>query len=121
MRVAAPSRKTVLLVEDDAIVRGAMQMVLQWEGYQVTCAGNGLEALDILRTSEPPSIILLDLMLPVLDGWQLRDALKEDPNLAAIPVVVISALDAAQVPDAAGHVQKPFQAEQLLEAVRLGD
>jgi CheY-like chemotaxis protein len=119
MSAAVPSGKSVLLVEDDAIVRGAMQMVLEWEGYQVTCAGDGQEALDILQSSQPPSVILLDLMLPVLDGWQFREALKADPELAAIPVVVVSALDAAHAPEAAGHVQKPFQVEQLLEAVRL--
>jgi CheY-like chemotaxis protein len=115
---ATPLGKTVLVVEDDDILCGALRLVLQWEGYQVACAADGQEALDILRTSGPPAFILLDLMLPVLDGWQFREALKADPALAAVPVVVVSALDATRAPQAAGHIQKPFQVEQLLEVIR---
>jgi len=63
-------------------------------------AGDGHEALDLLRRPDHPSLILLDLMLPVLDGWQFRQALKDDPRLAAIPVVVVSALDAPWMPRA---------------------
>ena len=114
----APSGKSILLVEDDAILRGAMKMVLEWEGYRVACAGDGVEALDYLRDGGRPSLILLDVMLPVLDGVQFRQEQRRDPDLAAVPVVVVSALDAADCPDAAAHIRKPFAAEELLAAVR---
>jgi CheY-like chemotaxis protein len=110
--------KTVLVVEDDDTLRGALQMVLEWEGYRVTSASNGREALDLLNRPDRPSVVLLDLMLPELDGWQVRQAMKDDPRLAAIPVVVVSALDAGRCPDVAGHVQKPFQPQELLEVIR---
>lgn len=110
--------KSVLVIEDDDTLRSAMRMVLQWEGYRVECAGNGQEALDLLRHGDRPSLILLDLMLPVLDGWQLHRTLKDDPHLAAIPIVVVSGLDAARSVDAVGHIQKPFRPEELLEVIR---
>jgi CheY-like chemotaxis protein len=110
--------KTVLVVEGDDTLRGALQMVLQWEGYRVASAGNGREALDLLYRGDRPAVVLLDLMLPDLDGWQVRRAMQDDPRLADIPVVVVSALDAGRCPDAAGHIQKPFQPQELLEVIR---
>ena len=112
-----PLGKCILLVEDDELLRGAMQMVLEWEGYRVACAGDGREALDFLRAGETPALILLDVMLPVLDGWQFRREQRRDPELAAIPVVVVSALDLAACPDADAYVRKPFDPQQLLEAI----
>ncbi len=110
--------KSVLVIEDDDTLRGAMQMVLQWEGYRVECASDGHEALDRLRRPDRPSLILLDLMLPVLDGWQFRRVMKDDPHLAAIPVIIVSALDAGDSLDAVGHIQKPFRPEELLDVIR---
>jgi CheY-like chemotaxis protein len=110
--------KDVLLVEDDALVRGAMKMVLEWEGYRVSCAGNGREALDLLHGGERPALILLDLQMPVLDGWEFRREQGRDPALAPIPVVVVSAADAKGSPEAAAHVRKPFQPEELLQTMR---
>jgi CheY-like chemotaxis protein len=109
--------KCVLLVEDDELLRGAMKMVLEWEGYRVACAGDGMEALDYLRSGGRPAVILLDVMLPVLDGRQFREEQRRDPALAAVPVVVVSALDAADCPDAAAHIRKPFAPQDLLEAI----
>ncbi len=110
--------KNILLVEDDEITRGAIKMVLEWEGYRVDCAANGREALDYLRQKAHPALILLDMMMPVLDGEQFRQEQQRDPDLADIPVVVVSALEAAALLDAAGHVRKPFQVEELLAAIR---
>jgi CheY-like chemotaxis protein len=112
-----PSGKCVLLVEGDELLRGAMKMVLEWEGYRVACAGDGRQALDYLRAGGRPAVILLDIMLPVLDGWKFRREQRRDPDLAGVPVVVVSALDAADCPDAA-HVRKPFAPQELLEAIR---
>ena len=114
----APSGQCILLVEDDELLRGAMKMVLEWEGYRVACAGDGREALDYLRAGGRPALILLDVMLPVLDGVRFRQEQRRDPALAAVPVVVVSALDAADCPDAAAHVRKPFAPRELLEAIR---
>jgi CheY-like chemotaxis protein len=116
-RPATPG-KSILLIEDDDLLRGAMKMLLEWEGYRVACAGDGGEALDYLRGGERPALILLDVMLPVLDGAQFRQEQMRDPALADVPVVVVSALDAADCPDAAAHIRKPFAPEELLEAVR---
>jgi anti-anti-sigma factor len=113
-----PSGQCILLVEDDELLRGAMKMVLEWEGYRVACAGDGGEALDYLRGGERPSLILLDIILPGMDGRQFREEQRRDPALAAVPVVVVSALDAADCPEAAAHVRKPFAPQELLEAIR---
>jgi CheY-like chemotaxis protein len=118
MSSQAPDGKRILLVEDDEVTRGAIKMVLEWEGYHVDCAANGREALDYLHSQDRPSLILLDVMMPVLDGEQFRQEQKRDPSLAHIPVVVVSALEAVAHLDAAGHVQKPFQVEELLAAIR---
>jgi CheY-like chemotaxis protein len=112
------STKRILVVEDDSITSGAVKMVLEWEGYCVDCAANGREALNHLRQSEEkPSLILLDVMMPVLDGHQFREEQKRDPALDSIPVVVVSAADLDSSLDASGHIHKPFQPEELLEAI----
>lgn len=109
--------KSILLVEDDELIRRAMQMVLEWEGYQVDCAGNGQEALDFLRAGNRPCLIVLDVMMPVLDGEQFRREQSGDPNLAAIPVIVVSAATFAEKVNAAQHIRKPFEVQELLEAI----
>jgi CheY-like chemotaxis protein len=118
MSSATPSNKTVLIIEDDLLIRGAMKMLLEWEGYRVDCAGNGEEGLHRLRSTALPSVILLDLMMPGLDGWQFLAERRQDPTLAAIPVIVVSALKEADNPWTAEYIQKPFQPPELLEAVR---
>ena len=109
--------QSILIVEDDEIIRRAMQMVLEWEGYRVSCVSNGQEALDSLRSGERPAIILLDVMMPVLDGQQFRHEQLRDPSLADIPVIVVSAVSFAEAVDAAYHVRKPFQVQELLDAI----
>src|SRR5579859_3405973 len=85
------SRKSILVVEDDAATRDAVALVLQDEGYSVTGVANGQEALAHLRQTEPPNLILLDLMMPIMNGWEFRQQQTQDPALQAIPVLVISA------------------------------
>jgi CheY-like chemotaxis protein len=105
-------------VEDDEIVRRAIQMVLEWEGYQVQCAGNGQEALDLLRAGgKQPCLILLDVMMPVLDGEQFRQEQLRDPSIASIPVIVVSAANFAEAVSADHHVHKPFEVQELLDAI----
>ncbi|HEY7327773.1 MAG TPA: response regulator [Gemmataceae bacterium] len=110
--------RSILLVEDDEIVRRAIQMVLEWEGYQVQCAGNGQEALDLLRAGgKQPCLILLDVMMPVLDGEQFRQEQLRDPSIASIPVIVVSAANFAEAVSADHHVHKPFEVQELLDAI----
>jgi CheY-like chemotaxis protein len=94
-------------------------MVLEREGYQVDCVANGQAALDHLRQSEEkPDLILLDMMMPVLDGYQFREEQKRDPAISNIPVVVVSVADIDAPLDASGHIHKPFLPEELLETIR---
>src|SRR5437660_295611 len=84
--------KTVLLVEDDKAILEALQMVLETYGFSVVCIQNGKEALEWLKScAELPRVVLLDLMMPVMDGFGFLEVLKRDPKLAKIPVMVMSA------------------------------
>ncbi len=110
--------KRILIIEDGAVIREAMRMILEWEDYQVDCATNGLEALQHLHQSALPDLILLDLAMPVLDGYQFLQELEQEPALAAIPVIDVSASEETTYPPAAGHLRKPFQPQELLEIIR---
>jgi CheY-like chemotaxis protein len=113
--------KSVLVVEDDLDVRDALVQILEYEGYTVTAAANGREAMDHLRSNGRPRVILLDLMMPVMDGWQFRVEQARDPGLAEIPVIVISAgadiERKASSMGAAGYFRKPIEVDALLDAV----
>ena len=87
----ADAARTVLVVDDDFNLRQTLREVLQDEGYGVDTAANGREALDRLQRSRPPQVVVLDLMMPVMDGWRVLDELARDASLSRIPVVVISA------------------------------
>ena len=115
-------RRAVLVVDDDHDVREALREVLEDHGYQVLEAGNGHDALALLRReASPPCLILLDIMMPVMDGWEFRAAQREDPALAGIPVVVLSAHGQVQRPsdgvDPTAFLKKPVQLPPLLETV----
>ena len=114
--------KTVLVVEDDADVREAIAEVLSDCEYKPLHASNGAEALQHLRTAEVrPCVILLDVMMPTMDGWQFRAAQKSDPSVSDIPVVVLSAhangSEAAAKMDAAAYLAKPVSLERLVTVV----
>jgi CheY-like chemotaxis protein len=113
--------RNVLVVEDDADIRAALSLTLQGGGYQVAEASNGKEALDQLRHGSPADLIVLDLMMPVMDGWQFRREQQRDPRLAAIPVVIVSADGSVQQKATAigaeGYVKKPVDPRVLLEMV----
>jgi len=116
------SGQGVLVIDDDADIRGALVDALEDEGYRAMSAANGLEALEVLRIlPTPPSVILLDLMMPVMDGWQFCAEQQRDPLLSKIPVVVVSAIrnvmeEASQV-SASAYLRKPFLLKELLEMV----
>lgn len=108
----------VLLVEDDVDIREAIADLLEEFGYAVRAACNGREALDVLATEYLPDLILLDLMMPVMDGWALKAELAESKALQAIPVVVLTA--DVNVTGLAGslpgsdYLRKPIAVDQLL-------
>src|SRR4051794_32625764 len=79
----------VLVVEDDASIRDALAQLLASEGYAVDTSENGARALDRLRSAAAPDVIVLDLRMPVMDGWQFRAEQRRDPDLASIPVIAI--------------------------------
>ncbi|HEU5406775.1 MAG TPA: response regulator [Nitrospira sp.] len=113
------SVKRILLVEDSPLTSRAVRMALEWEGYQVECAANGQEALDHLRQAdEKPDLILLDMMMPVLDGYQFREEQKRDQAISNIPIVVVSVAEIDSSLDASGHIHKPFKPEELLQTLR---
>ena len=118
-RFKAAPMATVLLVEDNDDVREMMALALQLAGNAVITAANGREALSSLRDRPPPCVILLDLMMPVMNGWEFRAVLQADPQLSRVPVIVISALteDMARRLGAADYLPKPVDLDRLLEAV----
>ncbi len=107
----------VLVVDDERDIRQAMAEVLADEGYQVEDAEDGASALAKLRAFHP-SVVLLDLMMPGMNGWEFREAQKTDPELSKIPVIVVSALTPNGGVEAEEYLQKPFDLEDLLSAVR---
>ncbi len=109
--------RRVLIVEDDVDIRETLGELLASAGYETACAANGLEGLTAARRATP-DLIVLDLMMPVMDGWQFRSAQRDDPALAAIPVIVISASAAAPAIDADTYLEKPFSMDRLVAEVR---
>jgi CheY-like chemotaxis protein len=113
----------VLIVEDDFASREAVASLLRAEGYQTAEAADGRAALAYLRGHPAPSLVLLDLMMPVMDGWQFLAERRRDAGLAAVPVVVFTAaggIDAAAVRalGAEGVLHKPADVGDVLAAVR---
>jgi CheY-like chemotaxis protein len=110
----------VLLVEDDLAVRRAMARFFALEGFPVVEAGNGQEALAYLRSGAGASVIVLDLRMPVMDGWAFRREQRLDPALENIPVLVLSGADADRFAEleAAAVFEKPVKMSQVVEAVR---
>jgi CheY-like chemotaxis protein len=115
-----PTYCPVLIVEDDEDLRDMMAQMLTIEGFAAAAVSNGREALDYLHSTNKPQVILLDLMMPVMDGWEFRRQQQADPELAPVPVIVLSALDqgrAAPV-DADAFLKKPLDFDRLLGLVR---
>jgi CheY-like chemotaxis protein len=107
---------TVLLVEDDEDISGSLRSVLEDEGYHVEVAAHGRAALELLDRIPLPSLALVDLMMPVMDGWQLVEALEAQASLAHMPVAITTAsYDAA--PRGYRVFSKPLDLDALLQFV----
>jgi signal transduction histidine kinase len=113
------SGRSLLVIEDDSDIREALDGLLSMEGFRVTGCSNGREALEYLRMSPKPDLILLDLMMPVMDGWQFRVAQKDDPELATIPVLALSADSTAKAAaiDAEAYLKKPVDYDTLIATI----
>ena len=113
--------RTILVVEDEADTREVFAELLRAEGHRVIAVGSGSEALAYLRGGERPSVILLDMLMPQMDGWQFRKAQQGDPRLADIPVVIVSALrtiaNSAIRSGAVAFLLKPVAPEELLGTI----
>jgi len=107
-------KPTVLVVDDNTDAVEALAQILEYEGYAVATAYDGREALDYLGGHPPPDLIVLDLMMPVMNGWELRAELAKLPAFAKVPIVVMTALAEAAEIEADAIVAKPIDLKRLL-------
>lgn len=111
-------RRPVLVVEDDEVLRVALRELLGGCGYTVYTASHGEEALEAIASMpEPPGVILLDLVMPVMDGWETMQRLREDAALAGIPVVVVSVFPPTGSARGKRSLAKPVELEPLVAAI----
>jgi CheY-like chemotaxis protein len=110
----------ILVVEDDKDLRDSLRDALELEGYVAVCVENGQAALRYLATGARPCVILLDLMMPVMDGWAFRQELLKDQELAAIPVVVMTAATPAHAAAIAAEavIYKPLHMGRVVDVVQ---
>src|SRR5687768_4222777 len=123
MTAETTAGKTLLIVEDNPATRESLAGVLETEGYRVIMAKNGREALDRLQSGPAPDLILLDMLMPVMDGWHFLGELKRSVSrIRSIPIVIttigITSREWALDHGAAGFVQKPIEVQPLLEEIR---
>ena len=117
--VATVRACTVFVVEDDVDTRDMLGRFLELEGFNVEVAANGRQALERLNAGVHPCVILLDLMMPIMNGWEFRQEIENDPILREVPVVIISATTAELIhkTQAAAYLPKPLDMDQLLHLV----
>ena len=109
---------SVMVVEDDRDIRSTLQQLFELSGYGVVAASNGKEALEQLGLQKRPCVILLDLMMPVMDGWEFVRQKNAAPGWASIPVAVVSAMADRQPPQGVQAVfKKPLDFDMLLAFV----
>lgn len=117
------ARERVLVVDDEEDILLLCRVNLEFEGYEVVTASSGVDGLTMAREA-PPSLILLDVMMPKMDGWHVLEALKADPDTAAVPVIILTARvqGVDQMRGWAGgaddYILKPFSPPALLETIR---
>jgi CheY-like chemotaxis protein len=117
----AMAQKKVLLVEDDLEIRDILQDLLEAEGYDVIPASHGRQALEFLGgtpAADLPQLVVLDMMMPLVDGSQVLASMKSDPKLSPIPVVVLSAVARERPAGAAAFLRKPIPLQKFFDTVR---
>lgn len=110
----------ILVVEDDRDLRDTLREALELEGYVAVCVENGQAALAYLKSGARPCIILLDLMMPVMDGWAFRQEMLKSEELASIPVIVMTAATAARAAAIAARaiIYKPLHMGRVMDVVQ---
>jgi CheY-like chemotaxis protein len=116
-RKEVDTSRFVLIVDDDPDLLDVTSLVIENEGMAVETARNGEEALALLRTGRLPGLVLLDLMMPVMNGWEFLDEVAKAPLFKAIPIVALTATERAEVPGAREVLRKPVDLEELLRVV----
>ena len=112
------SYKSILVVEDNIDIQESLKATLEMEGFKVFTADNGKEAIDRLEKMPTPCLILLDLMMPVMNGWEFVEEIGKDIMLSSIPIVVVTAIgDANKSPKTDGYIPKPINYEALISTV----
>lgn len=112
--------KNILVIEDDLIIQETLRDILELEGYTTHTASNGKEALELLSQISRPCVILLDLMMPVMTGWEFIEEKKKIENFAPIPVVIVSAAGDEKIKttlSAQDYIRKPFDMNSLSKAI----
>jgi two-component system, chemotaxis family, chemotaxis protein CheY len=110
--------RAVLVVEDDHGIREAIGEILENEGYEVALAENGQHALELLSELERPCLLLVDLIMPRMNGWELMNALSNHDRLATIPIVVMSAANQPDCTTGQRVMKKPIDLDIMLDIVR---
>jgi DNA-binding response OmpR family regulator len=119
IRATGAAKRSVLIIEDDEDVRETLAQILEDEGLSTLAARNGQEALDLLHTEGVnPSLILLDLMMPVMNGWEFRRQMESDASIPQTPVVVMSARSRDHTVASAAWLQKPLRVDELLTTIQ---
>jgi len=116
--MTSPSQHTVLIVEDEADLREMMSEALQMKGYAVVTADEGQQALQKLEDMDPPCLILLDLLMPGMNGWDFFEKLRERPAFAAVPVIVHSSAPDRAPAGVTRVLKKPLLFDGLIAVVR---
>ena len=112
-RLREAPKCTVLVIDDDEAIRSALAEILELSGYHVAVAADGVEGVELLEYGLEPSAIVLDLMMPRMDGWTFLERLRSHPKYQDLPVVVTSAAAGAEPRGADVYLAKPFDVSQL--------
>jgi two-component system, OmpR family, response regulator CpxR len=113
----AAEQRLVLVVDDEMNLLEVTSFVLESEGFVVETARNGREAIERLRAGPPPGLVLLDLMMPVMNGWEFLEEIAKVPSFRIIPVIVLTAGGPGGIPGAVEVLRKPFDLAMLVELV----
>lgn len=114
-------KKTIMVIEDENDIRSSLKEILELEGYDVLTAENGLEALNILKQSLKPNLILLDMKMPIMNGWEFAEQFNKTYQRSSPIVVVTAAADSEQRAkdiNAVGWISKPFDLGVLLKKIK---
>jgi CheY-like chemotaxis protein len=115
--LVAAERQLVLIIDDEPDLLEVTRFVLESEGFRVETARNGVDALAHLRAGTRPGVVLLDLMMPIMNGWEFLQELAKVPALGSIPIVVLTASGATKIPGTVEVLRKPVDLGVLVATV----